>query len=147
MNLRNTQHERVWPVTRRTLTSLTGLLVLPAFSGCVSEGFLSLHGTVVSAADRQPIPGADVEIYVTGEDLTQRSCEDLQKDRTKYAGRSDQQGRFKTKTYTYAAFGNCEPVILCVSRSGFESFRKPFDTCDQDWAHREQDVVIELKPL
>lgn len=115
---------------------------------CLGEGSVEIRGTIVSAADRTPVSGAEVRMYFDNPNLWTQTCDQLQQPFS--VVRSDQTGYFKTASTMYPASciasPSCKQGVLCISQPGFATKRLEFDDCDRNALVDEDGVVIELTP-
>jgi hypothetical protein len=134
--------QRRWPTVARILVAT---IVVPV--ACTGEGYLQIRGKAVSAADRAPVPDAEVRMYVDRPDAWSKSCEELDKPYSDV--RTDAAGKFETQAYMYqggCSSSSCKQGVLCISHVGFATLRRTFDDCNHDEIVDRDNLIFELTP-
>lgn len=126
---------------------LLRLLVLTPLA--CGDGWVEIHGTIVSAADQRPLPGADIRLYFDWPNIDEISCdatgnEDAQK--PQQSVRSNEEGKFQTEPIGYAGCQSRKRGLLCVSHAGFQTTRIEFNDRETDGILSEENAIIELEP-
>ncbi len=126
--------------------------MLLGLMSCHSEGWLELRGTVASAADGSPLPGAELHLRFNVSDAAWAlSCEEARAEaHPADVYLADEQGRFDVGKQVYGGGGPgcsyCERGVLCVSHDGFRSERIQFDDCnDADVASGQHALAVHLE--
>lgn len=125
--------------TKRSVRAL--LFLVPLACG---DGWVEIHGTVVSSADQRPVPGATIRLYFDRSELGDLSCDEAGQPRR--TSKADDAGRFETQPIGYQGCQSCKRGQLCVSQVGFKTARIDFSDCETDGIRSEENAVIELEP-
>ena len=115
--------------------------------GCHQEGYLHVRGQVLSAADKMPIEGAEVDLNFGSNQQQKEDCAVLRGPNDKVFI-SDAQGNFDTEARMYPiGCDGCKYGVVCVARAGFQTARIEFNDCQSDWGGgAAKDLAVELVP-